>query len=101
MCINHPMNIVSVRDLSVCIKQARKNCGWTQAELAEKSGVSRDWIIGLESAKSSVELGLVLRTLKALNLPLSIDLCRDHGKSVEGIDLDDVLNQPSRDDLSP
>lgn len=101
MYINHLMNIISVRDLSICIKQARKNCGWTQAELAEKSGVSRDWIIRLESAKSSVELGLVLRTLKALNLPLSIDPYRDHGKALEGINLDDVLNQPSQNDLSP
>lgn len=95
------MRIVSVRDLAVCIKQARKNCGWTQAELAEKSGVSRDWIIGLESAKSSVELGLVLRTLKALRLPLLIDPSRDHGEPFEGIILDEVLKQPLQDDLSP
>ena len=67
------MNIINVNDLASLIKQERKTRGWTQAELAERSGVSRDWIIALEQAKPSVELGLVLRTLKALNLPLSIN----------------------------
>jgi len=93
------MNIVSVKDLTVCIKQARKNRGWTQAQLAEQAGVSRDWIIGLESGKSSVELGLVLRTMKALNLPLSIDQAQKRSEDFTGINLDEVLNQPPRDAL--
>lgn len=33
--------------------------------------MSRDWIIGLEKAKPSQEIALVLRTLKALDLTLS------------------------------
>jgi HTH-type transcriptional regulator / antitoxin HipB len=68
-----PMNIVSVNDLAASVRQARRRLGWTQAELAERSGVSRDWIIGLEKAKPSQEIALVLRTLKALNLNLSLD----------------------------
>lgn len=94
------MNIVSVKDLAVCIKQARRNRGWTQAQLAEQAGVSRDWIIGLESAKPSVELGLVLRTMKALQIPLTIDPPQKRGGSSSGINLDDVLNQLHHD-LSP
>lgn len=86
------MNIISVNDLACHIKQERKNQGWTQAELAERSGVSRDWIIGLEKAKPSVELVLVLRTLKALNLPLSIDQPSAKSSSSEGVNLEDVLN---------
>lgn len=66
------MNIVSVNDLAASVRQARRKLGWTQAELAERSGVSRDWIIGLEKAKPSQEIALVLRTLKALNLNLSL-----------------------------
>jgi|LakMenE01Jun11ns_1017448.scaffolds.fasta_scaffold9541745_2 transcriptional regulator with XRE-family HTH domain len=66
------MNIVSVNDLAASVRQARRRLGWTQAELAERSGVSRDWIIGLERAKPSQEIALVLRTLKALDLNLSI-----------------------------
>jgi len=66
------MKIVSVNDLAASVRQARKRLGWTQAELAERSGVSRDWIIGLEKAKPSQEIALVLRTLKALDLNVSI-----------------------------
>lgn len=85
------MNIISVNDLASLIKQERKTHGWTQAELAERSGVSRDWIIALEQAKPSVELGLVLRTLKALNLPLSINKPNQNAEA--GINLNDILNQ--------
>ena len=38
------MNIISVKVLASLIKQERKSQGWTQLELAERSGVSRDWI---------------------------------------------------------
>lgn len=85
------MNIISVKDLASLVKQERKNRGWTQVQLVERSGVSRDWIIALEQAKPSVELALVLRTLKALNLPLAIN---QPSQSVhDGIDLNDILNQ--------
>jgi HTH-type transcriptional regulator/antitoxin HipB len=98
--INSSMNIVSVKDLAVCIKQSRRNRGWTQAQLAEQAGVSRDWIIGLESAKPSVELGLVLRTMKALQIPLTIDSPQKRGGSSSGINLDEVLNQPHHQDIT-
>tara|TARA_B110000008_G_C16821159_1_gene504752 strand:- start:528 stop:812 length:285 start_codon:yes stop_codon:yes gene_type:complete len=85
------MNIISVKDLAILIKEERKARGWTQLELAERSGVSRDWIIALEQAKPSVELALVLRTLKALNLPLAINPA---SQPTEGaINLNDILNQ--------
>lgn len=95
------MKIVSVKDLVVCIHQARKDRGWTQAQLAEQAGVSRDWIIGLEKAKPTLELGLVLRTLKALNLPLSIDQQQKSTETFDGINLDEVLNQYPRDVPGP
>ena len=86
------MEIVSVNDLTASIRQARKKLGWTQAELAERSGVSGDWIIGLEKGKPSLELGLVLRTMKALDLPLSIGRQGRPAPSDDVIDLDEVLN---------
>ena len=85
------MNIISVKDLASLVKQERKNHGWTQVQLAERSGVSRDWIIALEQAKPSVELALVLRTLKALNLPLAIN--KPSQPVHDGINLNDILNQ--------
>ena len=65
------MNIISAKDLAFLVKEERQNKGWTQAELSKRAAVSRDWLIGLEKAKPSVELALVLRTLKALGLKLT------------------------------
>lgn len=65
------MNLSSVKEIAHLVKEERQNKGWTQAELAKRAAVSRDWLIGLEKAKSSVELALVLRTLKALDLKLA------------------------------
>jgi len=90
------MNIISVKDLAILVKQERKNRGWTQVQLAERSGVSRDWIIALEQAKPSIELALVLRTLKALNLPLAIN--QPSHSVQDGIDLNDILNQTRQRD---
>ena len=101
------MNIVSVKDLTSVIRQERKSRGWTQAELAERSGVSRDWIIGLEKAKPNVSLMLVLRTLKALQLPITIGEPQTSSPgqaSPSAINLDDILrrntnaHQPSHED---
>ena len=85
------INIISVKDHASITKQERKARACTQAELAESSGVSRDWIIALEQAKPSVELALILRTLKALNLPLAINQPKQ--PTVEEINLDDILDQ--------
>ena len=101
LCYIALMNIVSVTDLAASVRQARRKLGWTQAELAERSGVSRDWIIGLERAKPSQEIALVLRTLKALNLNVSLGSQEErtstqkapfpsHAASV--VNLDDLLN---------
>lgn len=50
----------------------RKQRGWSQTQLAEKVGVSRLWISQLENGKETVEFGLVLRTLRALDLILDV-----------------------------
>lgn len=64
------MKIISVRDIAALVKQERKKRGWTQAELAMRSGVSRDWVIALEKGKPTLELGIVLRAVKALRISL-------------------------------
>lgn len=46
----------------------RKKCRWTQAELAEKSGVSRATIAGIESgAIKNVKTDTLLKLSSALN----------------------------------
>ena len=68
------MKIYSVNDLSSLVKSRRKAMGYTQAVLAKKIGVKPLWLSQFENGKATVQLGLVLRTLKALDIPLSIDL---------------------------
>jgi HTH-type transcriptional regulator/antitoxin HipB len=46
-----------------------------QNALAKKAGVSRKWLVEVERGKPSAEIGLVLRTLKSLEV--SIDLEAD------------------------
>lgn len=65
------MIIRSAMELGAAVKARRKALGEDQAALAVRVGVSRQWISALENGKSTLELGLVLQTLKALDMPLS------------------------------
>ncbi len=88
------MTLTSVTDIAALVRQARQDRGWTQVQLAEHSGVSRDWIIALEKAKPSLEIALVLRTLKALNLSLKMEEPGRQQQADEVIDIDDLLDAP-------
>ena len=93
------MKIISVRNIAALVKQERKKRGWTQAELAKHSGVSRDWVIGLEKAKPTLELSLVLRTLKALQI--NLDAMTPKNQSSLSSDKEPInsLNTSSNDSL--
>ncbi|MEK6607469.1 MAG: helix-turn-helix domain-containing protein [Myxococcota bacterium] len=55
----------------MAIRQERRRRGLEQKALADKVGVSRQWIIATEQGKAGASLGLVLRTLNVLGLRLS------------------------------
>lgn len=69
-------------ELAALIRSRRKLRGLSQTQLAALAGVSRDWIIGLEKGRSTVEFGLVLRTIKALGLALSVDPAPPPGSAI-------------------
>lgn len=54
------------------MKEARRLAGVSQAELASKLEVNREWVIRLESGEPGVSLGIVLRALSFLGLYVSI-----------------------------
>ena len=58
--------------LGSAVRQARRDAGLTQAELAAQAGVSRPWLSQLENGKRSVEVGKVLAVLAALDLYMDI-----------------------------
>ncbi|MEL6364985.1 MAG: helix-turn-helix transcriptional regulator [Pseudomonadota bacterium] len=69
---DHTMQVRTAKDIGAAIRDARKKRDLDQAELAAKVGVGRQWISEVENGKPRAELGLVLKTLDALDLPLSI-----------------------------
>jgi HTH-type transcriptional regulator/antitoxin HipB len=85
-------------DLGSAIRDRRRRMDLGQDELAARVGVSRKWIIDVEKGKPRAEIGLVLRTLDALGLRLSLDSNEGTaGKpDVPAVDIDRVL-----DDIRP
>jgi HTH-type transcriptional regulator / antitoxin HipB len=84
------MLVRNVRDLGAAVRDARLRCGWTQAELADRIHVSRQWVIALERGKTTAELGIALRAVVALGL--IVDLVQAP-VSESGIDLDRLLGE--------
>jgi HTH-type transcriptional regulator / antitoxin HipB len=83
-------------DIGFAIRDQRRRLGLGQDELAARVGVSRKWIIDIEKGKSRAAIGLLLRTLEALGLRLSIDgdgapVPRKRVKPVPTVDIDRVL----------
>ena len=63
--------ISTERQIGAAIRQARQARGLTQSALAERAGVSRAFVNGLESAsRPGAELQRVLAVVRALGLGL-------------------------------
>lgn len=62
--------IRTIADLAAVVRARRQALRLSQATLAAKAGVSRKWVVDLESGKASIEIGLLLRVLDALDLAL-------------------------------
>lgn len=86
--------IGSPEDFGALVRRTRREAGLTQQALAERIGVSRFWLAAFERGKEGVELGLVLRTLKALGITVRA-----------GIELTDpvdaAVRAPARDTRIP
>jgi hypothetical protein len=44
-----------------------------QIALAKKAGTSRKWLVEVEQGKPGAEIGLILRTLKSLEISIDVD----------------------------
>lgn len=65
------MNKSLLKKLSKRIKELRKTNGFTQDELAFRSGVERSTLGNIETAQNDVTLTKVHKIAKAFNLTLS------------------------------
>jgi HTH-type transcriptional regulator/antitoxin HipB len=67
------MRVRTPKDIGALIRQRRHELGLSQIQLAERMGVSRQWVVDVERGKARAELGLVLRALDVLDAPLRVE----------------------------
>ena len=94
------MKIRTPLDLGLVIRDRRRKLKLSETELARKAGVGRQWVVAIEHGKSRAELGLVLRTLSALDLPLTIDPGERplaSGGDMTPVDINAVVNAAKED----
>jgi y4mF family transcriptional regulator len=58
--------------LAGAIYQRRTDLGLTQAELARRANVSRQWLVAVEGGKDTAEVGRVLAVIRVLGLQLEL-----------------------------
>lgn len=89
------MRVRSIHDLAATVRGRRVELGLSQAELAARARLSRDWVNYFEAGKPTVELILVLRILEALDLMLDVDAATDEHvtRPAGSIDLDAWLDE--------
>ena len=66
MLVTHPF------DLALVARARRTHLKLRQRDVAAAAGVGLEWIVHLEQGKPSLELGLVLKTLKTLGVDLRV-----------------------------
>lgn len=66
------MQLRTMPDVGVCVRERRQQRGWTQAEFADRVGVSRAWVVRLEKGAPRLEAYLVLDALAALGASLTV-----------------------------
>ncbi len=62
--------IRTARDFGALIKERRKQLGWTQTELATRSGTGERFIVDLESGKPSCQLEKALIVARTVGLEI-------------------------------
>jgi HTH-type transcriptional regulator / antitoxin HipB len=93
------MFVRTPQQLGALIRERRKRLGLDQKTLADRVGVSRQWIVEIEGGKPRAAVGLVLRTLEALGLDLNIGEHRENDRTVPVPDIDAIVQRarkPSR-----
>lgn len=87
------MRIRTPVDLGALIRDRRIALGLDQKALADKVGVSRQWIVEIEKGKPRAEIALVLRAVDALGILLIAGETRkEKGKAAPPpIDIDAIV----------
>jgi HTH-type transcriptional regulator / antitoxin HipB len=77
------MTVIPARTLTqlgLAVRRVRDRRGLSQAELAARAGVSRQWVIAVEQGRTNgLEVGLLMRVLDALDASLTVRDDLDEG----------------------
>jgi HTH-type transcriptional regulator/antitoxin HipB len=87
------MRIRTPADLGALIRDHRIKLGLDQRSLAQKVGVSRQWIVEVEKGRPRAEIGLLLRTINALGILLATDeeAPGKKGGGTPAVDIDSIV----------
>jgi len=90
------MRIRAASDLGAFIRERRMKLGLDQISLAKKAGTSRKWLVEVEQGKPGAEIGLILRTLKSLEISIDLEadssLATPQPGKVKAPDINSVLD---------
>jgi HTH-type transcriptional regulator / antitoxin HipB len=97
------MRIRTPADLGGLIRDYRTKLGFDQKSLAQKVGVSRQWIV-VEKGKAGAPIGLLLRTIGALGIALDAEkenptkpIDKSLSSSAEApVDIDSIVDSARR-----
>lgn len=91
------MRVRTALDLGLVIRERRRALGLGQGALAVRVGVSRQWLIEVEHGKPRAEIGLLLRTLAALDLDVMVGpgeaRSPESAPPIPEIDIDAVIDR--------
>jgi HTH-type transcriptional regulator / antitoxin HipB len=79
------MKVGNSKAMGGAIYQRRTDLAMTQAEVARRANVSRQWLVAVEQGKDTAEVGRVLAVLRVLGLQLDLAPSVIH-------DLDAIVN---------
>ena len=92
------VHIQTPEDIGRAIRARRTKLGLDQGSLARLVGVSRQWIVEIERGKRRAEMGLLLRTLSALGIELTLKTKKESAAAPEVyapglVDLDALIRR--------
>ncbi len=90
------VNIQHVRDIGALVRRRRKIMLLDQAELAERIGVSRAWIIKVEKGHPNAQAGLIFGLFNYLDISIEAHFStRVRSKSMNSEILDKIKDRTS------
>lgn len=90
------MLIRTPADLGAIIRDRRRRLGIDQQTLADRLGVTRQWVLGVEKGKSGAAVGIILRALSVLGITLSVDADLPPANAVSAPNIDAVVTAAKR-----